>query len=117
METPTPTLWERIKTFEPARLRAILAALVVVVGVFGFDASGIAEKIDVAWTALFGIIPLVLGEVIRRAVVPKETVVEQVMHNGEVIAGPANDLASTGIVVRSVGEPVVEEFDLDEPVN
>jgi hypothetical protein len=109
----TPSWLDRIRTFEPARLRAILAALVIVIGVLGFDATDIAEKIDVAWTALFGIIPLVLGEAIRRAVVPKETVVEQAMPNGEVIAGPANELEMTGTVVRQLDEPLVDDFPVE----
>jgi len=117
-DNTTPGWWERVKTFEPARLRAILAALAIVVGVFGVDATGIFEKIDVAWTALFGIIPLVLGEAVRRAVVPKETVVEQAMPNGEVIAGPANEREMTGTVVRELHEPVAgEDYSLDEPVS
>jgi hypothetical protein len=111
-DTPTRqmTWWERVKTFEPALLRAVLAALITVAATVGFDLSGIADKLDVAWTALYGIIPLLAGWWIRRAVVPKETVVEQAMPNGEVIAGPANEREMTGTVVRELND----EVDLDE---
>jgi len=112
-DTTTPSWWQRIKTFEPALLRAVLAAVVVVLGVVGVEFSPIAEKIDTAWVAIFAVIPLLQGWWTRRAVVPKETVVEQAMPNGEVIAGPANELEMTGTVVRQLDEPVGEDESAD----
>jgi hypothetical protein len=119
-ENTTPmTWWQRVLQFEPARVRAILLALATVLAVFGLDATGVLSKVDEAWTALYAIIPLVLGEAVRRAVVPAGAVVEQVAPNGEVYAGPANDREPTGTVVRELGEATDADYedDVDYPMS
>lgn len=106
---------DRLRTFEPALLRAILTALAVVLGTVGLDASGVFERVDVAWTALFAVFPLVQGWWTRRAVTPNAVVVERVEAKSEgepdvVVAGEANERIGTGDFVRDWGT----RDDLDE---
>lgn len=93
------TWWERVKTFEPALLRAILLAVVTVAGAWGLDLSGIADRIDVSWTALFAVLPLVAAWWTRSKVTPNAKVVEAVREDGFRIAGEASPLP-TGVVVQ-----------------
>lgn len=102
---PTPTWWQRVRTFEPALLRAALAAIVVVLAAVGLDVSDVTGRIDVAWTAIFAVLPLLQGWWTRQATTPTAVVVEQATPSGEVVAGPANELV-TGIVVRHLGDPL-----------
>lgn len=89
---PQMTWWQRIKTFEPALLRAVLAAAVVVATAIGLDISDVTGRVDVAWTAIFGVLPLLQGWWTRSAVTPAAAVVEEVRPNGVVVAGPASPL-------------------------
>lgn len=97
------TWWQRVRTFDPALLRAVLVAAVVVGGAVGVDISGITGRIDTAWTAIFAVIPLIQGWWTRSVVTPSAVVVEQATPSGEVIAGPANEMV-TGVVVRHLGD-------------
>lgn len=100
------TLWERIKTFEPARVASILAAIVIIVGTVGFDLTPYADKVNTAWAAFFAIIPLLQGEVTRRSVTPTAAVVEQVTPSGDVVAGPASP-QPTGQILRHIDDPIM----------
>jgi len=102
------TLWERITTFEPALLRAVLAALGIVLLTVGIDASDVFTKVDTAWTALFAIFPLIQGWLTRSVVVPQNAVVEQVTPEGLVLAGPASPV-ETGTVLRHVDDNATME--------
>lgn len=62
--------WTRLRTFEPTMVRAVLTALVVAAGAFGFDIANVTDRIDVAWLALYGIIPILQGLLTRPAVTP-----------------------------------------------
>lgn len=62
--------FRKLAGFEPAMLRAVLTALVVAAGAFGLELSGYADRVDVAYTALFAIIPIVQGLLTRPAVTP-----------------------------------------------
>lgn len=95
------TWWERVRTFEPALLRAILAALAVVLGTVGLDLTDAFGKVEVAWAALFALIPLVQGWWTRTVVSPASRVVETVNVDGAHLAGPASPLP-TGTVVPPV---------------
>lgn len=95
------TWWERVRTFEPALLRAILAALAVVLLAVGIDLTDVFGKVEVAWTAVFGVLPLIQGWWTRTAVSPASRVVETVNVDGAHLAGPASPLP-TGTVVPPV---------------
>lgn len=103
MEPVPMTWWQRVKTFEPALLRAILAAVATVALTVGVDISGVADKLDVAWSAIYAILPIVVAWWTRGAVTPNATIVEEVRPNGDVVAGPASP-APTGMVVRHIDE-------------
>lgn len=60
----------RLSTFEPTMVRAVLTALVVAAGAFGLDLADVTNRVDVAWTALFAIIPILQGLITRPAVTP-----------------------------------------------
>lgn len=62
--------WTRLRTFEPTMLRAVLTALVVAAGAFGLELTPVADRVDVAYTALFAIVPIIQGLVTRPAVTP-----------------------------------------------
>ena len=62
--------WNRLLAFEPTMVRAVLTALVVAAGAFGLDLADVTGRVDVAWTALFAIIPILQGLVTRPAVTP-----------------------------------------------
>jgi hypothetical protein len=91
--------FKRLAAFEPVQLRAVLTALVVVLGTVGLEFAPIADKIDTAWVALFAIIPIIQGLVTRPAVTPNAVVVEAVEDADVVVAGEANE-APTGDFVR-----------------
>jgi hypothetical protein len=95
------TWWERVKTFDPALLRAILLALAIVLGTVGVEFTPIADRIEVAWTAVFAVIPLIQGWWTRAAVTPAARVVETVDKDGVRVAGPASPLP-TGSMVEEI---------------
>jgi hypothetical protein len=66
----------RLLTFEPTMVRAVLVALAVAVGAFGLDISDVTGRVDVAWTALFGIVPILQGLLTRPAVTPNASAVD-----------------------------------------
>jgi hypothetical protein len=101
----TPTAWQRFTTFEPALLRAILVAAVIVAGTVGVNIADVADRIDLAWTAIFAVIPLVQAWWTRTAVTPKGAVVEQATPDGVVIAGEANDRLPDGDIIRVLDGP------------
>lgn len=108
-ETPraggTPTAWQRFTTFEPVLLRGILGALAVVLLAVGIDASDVFERINVAWAAVFGVIPLVQAWWTRGVASPTATIVEQATPTGRVVAGPANDVLPEGATIRVLDGP------------
>lgn len=69
-ESDEMTWWQRVRTFEPALLRGVLSALAVVLATVGVDASGVFEQVNVAWAAIFGVIPLVQAWWTRGSVTP-----------------------------------------------
>lgn len=68
----------RLMAFEPVQMRALLVALVVAAGAFGLELSPYADRIDVAWTALFAVIPILQGLFTRPAVTPNAKVESRV---------------------------------------
>lgn len=66
--------FKRLSTFEPTMVRAVLTALVVAAGAFGLDLANVTDRVDVAWTALFAIIPILQGLLTRPAVTPNAKV-------------------------------------------
>jgi hypothetical protein len=66
--------FKRVMAFEPAMVRAVLLALVVVLGTVGVDFAPIADKIDTAWVALFAVLPILQGLLTRQAVTPNAKV-------------------------------------------
>lgn len=68
--------WKRLLKFEPVQVRAVLVAVVTAATAFGLSEFGPwADRIDTAWTALFGVIPLIQGWLTRPAVTPNAKVV------------------------------------------
>lgn len=66
--------FKRLLALEPTMVRAVLAALVVVLGTVGLEFTPVADKIDTAWTALFAVFPIIQGLVTRPAVTPNAKV-------------------------------------------
>jgi hypothetical protein len=71
----------RLNAFEPAMVRAVLSAVVVILGTVGLEFAPIADKIDTAWVALFAILPILQGMLTRQAVTPNAKV-EDPDHEG-----------------------------------
>lgn len=92
------TTWQRIKTFEPALLRAVVLAVVGVLALWGLDLTEWGDRVVNSWTLLFPVLFLVQGWWTRSSVSPAAAVVEEVRPNGDVVAGPASPLP-TGTVV------------------
>lgn len=67
--------WERVKSFEPALLRAVVVAVVGVLALVGIDATETGDKIVTGWTYLFSLIPLLQAWWTRAAVTPNAKVV------------------------------------------
>lgn len=102
------TWWDRVKAFEPALLRAILAAVVTVAATVGLDLAGVAEQIEVAWTAVFAVLPLVVAWWTRPSVTPNAKVAETVREDGVRIAGEASPLPTGMVLDSSVGDESLE---------
>jgi len=66
--------FKRLLAFEPTMVRAVLIALVTAAGAFGLELSPYADRIDVAWTALFAVLPIIQGLLTRPAVTPNSKV-------------------------------------------
>ena len=66
--------FKRLLAFEPVMVRSILAALVVVGTAVGLDISDVTGRVDVAWTAVFAILPILQGLLTRPAVTPNAKV-------------------------------------------
>jgi hypothetical protein len=71
----------RLNAFEPAMVRAVLSAVVVILGTVGLEFAPIADKIDTAWVALFAVLPILQGMLTRQAVTPNAKV-EDPDHEG-----------------------------------
>lgn len=102
------TWWERVKTFEPALLRAVLLAIVTVAGAWGLDLSGVADRIDVSWTALFAVLPLLAAWWVRSKVTPNAKVAEMVREDGIRIAGEASPLPTGLVIDESIEDDPME---------
>lgn len=96
---PRLTAWQRIKTFEPALLRAVVLAVVGVLALWGLDLTEWGDRIVNSWTLLFPVLFLVQGWWTRGVVTPQNAVVETVDEHGTHLAGPASPLP-TGSVVQ-----------------
>lgn len=96
------TAWQRIKTFEPALLRAVILAVVGVLALWGLDLTEWGDRVVNSWTLLFPVLFLVQGWWTRSSVSPAAAVVEEVQPNGDVVAGPASPLP-TGTIVSQQG--------------
>ena len=65
------TWWDRIRTLEPARLRAVWAAIITVAVALGVTISADTDRAVQAAIVLFAaLVPLVQGEATRRKVTP-----------------------------------------------
>lgn len=65
------TWWDRIRTLEPARLRAVWAAVITVAVALGVTISADTDRAVQAAIVLFAaLVPLVQGEATRRKVTP-----------------------------------------------
>lgn len=87
--------WNRLRTFEPVQLAAILSALAIVGTAVGLDLSDVFGRINTSYAALFAIFPIIQGLVTRPAVTPNAKVVETREPDGTHLAGEASP-APTG---------------------
>lgn len=90
--------------FEPAVWKGIIAALVSAALIWGVDLTEWGDKLSQTADVIGVLIPLLAGLWIRQSVTPDAKVVERVTTNGEVVAGPANDVVTEGIVIRTTGD-------------
>jgi hypothetical protein len=100
--------WERVKKFEPALLRAVVLAVVGVLGLWGLDLTEWGDRLVNSWTLLFPVLFLLQGWWTRSVVVPQANVIEQVTPEGLVLAGPASPV-ETGTVLRHVDDNTTME--------
>lgn len=105
--------------FEPAVWKGIVVGLVGLLAIWGLDVSGLGEQVSASIDIIAVLIPLVTSAVaglwIRRSVTPTVAVAEQVTKEGQVVAGPANDIEKTGTVVRVVDNEHLPFDDEYEP--
>lgn len=71
------SFWERFKTFEPALLGAVLAAIVGTLALWGIDASAIGDRLGNSWALLYPAIILLQGWWVRGKVYSPGTVAEE----------------------------------------
>jgi hypothetical protein len=84
------TWWQKVRKFEPARVRYVIGGLVLIAGLWGLNATELGDQLSQTWDIAYGILVLIFtGETIRSKVSPTETVVAQEKPTGEVVAGPA----------------------------
>ena len=92
------TIIDRVRR-EPALVSGLVAAVIGLGVSFGLELS--KEQVG----AIMALVVSILAFVTRRQVTPYVNVVERAV-DGEVIAGPANDLEHEGMVVREIVEPL-----------
>lgn len=100
--------------FEPAVYKTAITGVVALLAIWGYNASEWGDKLTQSVDVLALLIPAVIALVanvvsglwVRKSVTPVEAVVEQVNKHGEVVAGPANDILTEGVVVRNTGDDV-----------
>lgn len=98
--------------FEPAVWKTAITGVVALLAIWGYNASEWGDKLTQSVDALALLIPAVIALVanvvsgfwVRKTATPTAAVVEQVNKNGEVVAGPANDVVTEGVVVRNTGD-------------
>lgn len=66
----------RLLTFEPTMVRAVLTAIAVAASAFGLEFSPWFDQVNVAWLALYGVIPILQGLLTRPAVTPNASAVD-----------------------------------------
>lgn len=110
--------------FEPAVWKTAITGVVALLAIWGYNASEWGDKLTQSVDVLALLIPAVIALVanvaagfwVRKTATPTAAVVEQVNKHGEVVAGPANDVVTEGVVVRETGEDVwLPLTDDDEP--
>lgn len=107
--------------FEPAVWKTAITGLVALAAIWGFNVSELGDKLTQSVDALALLIPALIALVanvaagvwVRRTATPTAAVVEQVNKDGQVVAGPANEVVETGEVVRAAGTDL--EHDLRGP--
>ena len=97
---PKPSLFGR----EPALILGAVNALIAVAVGFGLNIT--PEQVGLINAA----VAAVLSVIVRAQVTPAAEVAERV-RDGEVLAGPANDMVPSGAVVRELGQlPAPDPF-------
>lgn len=111
MEPENKNWFQRLLEFEPARVRAIIAALVALAAIWGFNISGIGDQVGGSWELLYALIPLVLGEVIRPAVRPEKRVVAALDSEGNTVATERSEVPTGRRVRVALVDPTADEDD------
>lgn len=65
-----PSWWARLRTAEPALVRAVVAALVGALLIWGVDLTQWGDRVNATWALLFPLIALVQGWWTRTVVTP-----------------------------------------------
>lgn len=84
--TPEPTWWARLRTAEPALVRAVVIAVVGALAVWGIDLTEWGDRVNATWALLFPLIPLVQGWWTRTVVTPTAKVTDPTPITGEDVA-------------------------------
>ena len=92
------TIIDRVRR-EPALVSGLVSAVIALAVSFGLDWT--AEQVG----AVMAVVVAILAVVTRQQVTPHVDVLEHAV-DGEVIAGPANELVAEGHVVREIVEPL-----------
>ena len=92
------TIIDRVRR-EPALVSGIVSAGIALAVAFGLDWT--AEQVG----AVMAVVAAILAVLTRAQVTPHVDVLEHAV-DGEVVAGPANELVAEGHVVREIVEPL-----------
>lgn len=97
--------------FEPAVYKTAITGVVALLAIWGYNASEWGDKLTQSVDVLALLIPALIALVanvaagfwVRKTATPTAAVVEQINKDGEVVAGPANEVVPEGEVVRPTG--------------
>lgn len=107
------SLLRRLLTLEPAVVRGVIGALVLVLALWGVDAADLGSRVEQTVLTVLALVPLVTAWWTRSAVTPNAKVAEAVEADGTRVAGPASPLP-TGATIPS---PQQHTWDLGDDVD
>lgn len=84
--------WRRVLTLEPAVVRGVIGAVVLVLGLWGVDAADLGDRVTESLVTLLGLVPLIVAAWTRTAVTPSAQVLVKQRADGELTPGDASPI-------------------------